>query len=152
MLIQTDAKRHAFSRVERPSTAGAALELTIDEYLQHIAERELRAGVEWAGADGGSAIVMDPVYRRDPRARELADVQSRTRIATSREELRRNRAIQDLYEPGSTFKIVTASAALEEQRLTPSTIDRCQRRRHPLRLARDRRDRPQLRRAVVRAT
>ena len=46
MLIQTDAKRHAFSRVERPSTTGATLELTIDEYLQHIAERELQAGVE----------------------------------------------------------------------------------------------------------
>ena len=40
----------------------------------------------------------------------------------AREELRRNRAIQDLYEPGSTFKIVTASAAFEERAATPSTI------------------------------
>ena len=46
----------------------------------------------------------------------------RTPIATSREELRRNRAMQDLYEPGSTFKIVTASAALEERAATPATI------------------------------
>src|SRR5207237_6161000 len=39
VLIQTDARRHAFSRTERPPTAGATVELTIDEYLQHIAER-----------------------------------------------------------------------------------------------------------------
>ena len=59
--IQTDARRHAmFSRVERPPTAGAGLELTIDEYLQHIAERELRVGVEENDAAGGTAIIMDP--------------------------------------------------------------------------------------------
>ena len=44
-LIQTDARRHAFSRVERPPTTGASVQLTIDEVLQWIAERELRAGV-----------------------------------------------------------------------------------------------------------
>ena len=48
ILVQTDARRHAFSRVERPPTAGASLELTIDQYLQYVAERELRAGVNRA--------------------------------------------------------------------------------------------------------
>ena len=43
--VHTDARRHAFSRFERPPTAGSSVELTIDEYLQHIAERELHAGV-----------------------------------------------------------------------------------------------------------
>src|SRR4029079_5215000 len=43
VLIQTDARRHAFSRFERPPTSGSSVELTIDEYLQHIAERELHA-------------------------------------------------------------------------------------------------------------
>ena len=60
VLIQTDAKRHAFSRIERPSTTGAALELTIDEYLQHVAERELQAGVAANHAAGGTALIMDP--------------------------------------------------------------------------------------------
>jgi cell division protein FtsI/penicillin-binding protein 2 len=44
ILIHTDARRHAFSRFERPPTSGSSVELTIDQYLQHIAERELRAG------------------------------------------------------------------------------------------------------------
>ena len=49
-----------FSRFERPPTAGSTIELTIDEYLQHIAERELHAGVVENRAAGGTAIVMDP--------------------------------------------------------------------------------------------
>jgi cell division protein FtsI (penicillin-binding protein 3) len=118
VLIQTDAKRHAFSRVERPSTTGAALELTIDQYLQHIAERELRAGVEFAGAEGGSAIVMDPASG-EILALASYPTFNPNAYRNFREEARRNRAIQDLYEPGSTFKIVTASAALEQKLLRP---------------------------------
>ena len=60
ILVQTDARRHAFSRIERPPTTGASLELTIDQYLQCVAERELRAGVESSGASAGSAVIMDP--------------------------------------------------------------------------------------------
>src|SRR5439155_15313540 len=45
VLVQTDARRHAFNRVEIPPTAGSSIELTIDEYLQHIAERELHVGI-----------------------------------------------------------------------------------------------------------
>jgi cell division protein FtsI/penicillin-binding protein 2 len=120
VLVQTDAHRKAFSRVERPPTAGSSIELTVDEYLQYVAERELKAGVEWAGAAGGSAVVVDPHTGEilalanyptfNPNAfREFSDLQ------------RRNRAVQDIYEPGSTFKIVTAGAALEEKLLTPET-------------------------------
>jgi cell division protein FtsI (penicillin-binding protein 3) len=120
VLIQTDARRHAFSRTEKLPTAGASLELTIDQYLQHIAERELRAGVEWAGAAGGSAVVMDPM---SGEILALANYPTFNPNAYREyhAEQRRNRAIQDLYEPGSTFKIVTASAALEGKLFTPET-------------------------------
>ncbi len=60
ILVQTDARRHAFSRFERPPTSGSTVELTIDEYLQHIVERELHEGVVENRALGGSAIVMNP--------------------------------------------------------------------------------------------
>ena len=58
--MQTDANRHAFGRIEQPPTAGDSLELTIDGQLQHVVERELAIGVRENGADGGSALVMDP--------------------------------------------------------------------------------------------
>jgi cell division protein FtsI (penicillin-binding protein 3) len=122
VLIQTDAKRHAVSsRVERPATAGAAIELTIDQYLQHIAERELRIGVDENHAAGGSAIVMDP---NTGEILALANWPTFNPNAFARadEDARRNRAIQTLYEPGSTFKIVTASAALEQGAIHPDTL------------------------------
>ena len=121
VLVQTDARRTAFSRVERPPTAGASLELTIDEYLQHVAERELRAGVQSSGASGGSVIIMDPSTGEILALANAPDFNPNA-YRDAREELRRNRAIQDLYEPGSTFKIVTASAAFEERAATPATI------------------------------
>jgi cell division protein FtsI (penicillin-binding protein 3) len=118
VLIQTDARRHAFSRIERPPTTGATIELTIDQYLQHVAERELRAGVEENRAAGGAAVVMDP---RTGEILALANWPSFNPNAyrDSQPEAQRNRAVQDLYEPGSTFKIVTASAAFEEKVIDP---------------------------------
>jgi cell division protein FtsI (penicillin-binding protein 3) len=114
ILIHTDARRHAFSRFERPPTSGSSVELTIDQYLQHIAERELRAGVLENHAAGGSAIVLDPRTGEIlAMANEPTFNPNAYRDAEDAE--RRNRAVQDLYEPGSTFKIVTASAAVEEK-------------------------------------
>jgi cell division protein FtsI (penicillin-binding protein 3) len=114
LLIQTDARQHAiFSRIDRPATAGATLELTIDQYLQHIAERELRAGVEENRAAGGTALIMEPESGEILALANWPTFNPNT-FARADERARRNRAIQDLYEPGSTFKVVTASAAFEE--------------------------------------
>ena len=118
VLIQTDARRQVFSRIERPPTAGATLELTIDRYLQHVAERELRTGVEENRAVSGSVVVMNP---RTGEILALANWPTFNPNAYRAfgPEAQRNRAVQDLYEPGSTFKIVTASAAFEERVVTP---------------------------------
>lgn len=120
VLVQTDAHRKAFSRVERPPTAGSSIELTVDEYLQYVAERELKAGVEWAGAAGGSAVVMDP-HTGEILALANYPTFNPNAFRAFSDNQRRNRAVQDIYEPGSTFKIVTAGAALEEKLLTPET-------------------------------
>jgi cell division protein FtsI (penicillin-binding protein 3) len=118
VLIQTDARRHAFSRLEKPPTTGDTLELSIDHYLQHVAERELRAGVEATDAQGGSAIVMDP-WSGEILAMANWPTFNPNAYRQARDDTRRNRAVQDLYEPGSTFKVVTASAALEEKVVRP---------------------------------
>ena len=121
LLYHTDARGRAFSRLERPPTTGATVELTIDEYLQHIAERELRAGIAENRAAGGTVVIMDP------RSGEILAVANEptfnpNAFSTAAPEHRRNRAVQDLYEPGSTFKVVTASAALEERVIRPHDV------------------------------
>jgi cell division protein FtsI/penicillin-binding protein 2 len=114
LLIQTDAKHHPFGRVERPPTSGSSIELTIDAYVQHIAERELHDGVVANHAAGGTAIVLDPKSGEIlAMANEPTFNPNVYRDASELE--RRNKAVQDLYEPGSTFKVVTASAAIEEK-------------------------------------
>ena len=125
MLVQKDARRQAISsREERPPTAGDSLELTIDEYLQHIAERELRTAVAENAAAGGTVVMLQPHSGEilamaswptfNPNDFNASDVLSR-----------RNRAIQDSYEPGSTFKVVTASGAIEEGLIDPDDAIDC---------------------------
>ena len=98
--------------------------LTIDSVVQFIAERALGRAVEQYHAAGGVAIVMDP---RDGRILAMASNPSfdPNSYRDFSPDERRNRAVQDQYEPGSTFKIVTASAGLEEGVVTPSQILDC---------------------------
>ena len=113
ILFQADSRGRAFSRLERPPTAGATLELTIDAQIQYVAERELERGVHEHGADAGCVVITDP-YTGDILAMANWPTFNPNLFADSEESARRNRCIQDIYEPGSTFKIVTAAAALEE--------------------------------------
>ncbi|HTM34783.1 MAG TPA: penicillin-binding protein [Vicinamibacterales bacterium] len=121
LLVQTDARGRAFSRLERQPTAGGTVELTIDSQLQYIAERELRAGVREHRADAGTAVILDP-NTGEILAMANWPTFNPNIYGESPENARRNRAIQDLYEPGSTFKIVTASAAIEEHLFNPADI------------------------------
>jgi cell division protein FtsI (penicillin-binding protein 3) len=123
VLIQTDARRRAFYRDERLPTAGSTVELTIDEYLQHIAERELHAGVLENRALGGSAVILNPATG-DILAMANEPTFNPNAYRDAEDNERRNRAVQDIYEPGSTYKIVTASAAIQEHVFKPDqTID-----------------------------
>ena len=104
---------------------GDDLSLTIDEVIQYISEKELDAMMSESRADSGSVIVIQPktgeilawVVRPDFNPNS---VQSYSPSAW------RNRVITDSYEPGSTFKIVTASAALEEKVVSPSEAIYCE--------------------------
>jgi cell division protein FtsI (penicillin-binding protein 3) len=115
VLVEVDAKRNVFTkRVKREPTTGVTVELTIDRVLQYIAERELRDAVDRHHAAGGTIIVMDPVTG-EILALANSPTYNPNAFNDSKEADRRNRGVQDLYEPGSTFKVVTASAAIEEQ-------------------------------------
>lgn len=119
--LQRDVRGQSVSRVERPPTTGASIELTIDQNIQRFAERELEAGVKSSGASTGSAVVMNPHTGEILALANYPGFNLNT-YREARPEARRNRAVQDYYEPGSTFKIVTASAAFEEKAISPEEL------------------------------
>jgi len=96
---------------------GYDLVLTIDEVIQYIAERELDKAFKTHNAKGASIVVMDPHTGAilALASRPTFDLNIRSNIS---KDLIRDRAITDMFEPGSVFKIVTASAALEEKKVT----------------------------------
>lgn len=102
---------------------GQEIVLTIDLVLQSILQEELRRGVEEAGAAWGAAIAMDPATGAILALANVPDYDP-NRPGAFPEAARRNYAITDQIEPGSTFKLVTAVAALESGRFAPTdTID-----------------------------
>lgn len=92
---------------------GYNLYLTIDEVIQYIAERELDRAVNEYQVSGGTVIVMDP-QNGDILALANRPDYNPNNFADYPQKLWRNRAISDGFEPGSTFKIITTAAALEE--------------------------------------
>ena len=109
------------THVQRAPVPGATLELTIDLEYQHIVEEALRAGVEASRAKAGTVVMMNP-YTGEVLALANYPTFNPNSAWSESEDLLRNRATQDVYEPGSTFKIVTASAAIEEHVVTPTDM------------------------------
>ena len=110
-------------RLVKEPSAGGDVRLTIDRYLQRLVEEKLRVEVEQHDATGGSIIVMDPhtgeilAMASLPgfRLSEL-DLQDE-----SQAELYRNRAVTDVYPPGSVMKTVTMAAAIDLGLVTPDS-------------------------------
>jgi cell division protein FtsI (penicillin-binding protein 3) len=91
---------------------GNSLVLSIDLSIQHIAQRELTAGVRQSGAAAGTAIVMESDTGRILAIANYPDFNC-NQYGKYPQERWRNRASQDQYEPGSTLKVVVAAAALD---------------------------------------
>ena len=115
----------AFETKQIPAINGNKVTLTVSQYMQYLTERALdRAFKQWK-AKGAVAVVLEAKTGRivaianrpsyDPNIYEKSVVESR-----------RNRAITDMYEPGSVFKIVAASAALNEKKVTSQTTFFCE--------------------------
>lgn len=108
-----------------PSTPGESLTLTVDELIQHVSERELDRIVKESGAIGGTVIVMDP-WSGEILSMAVRPEFDPNKVKSSRPDQWRNRAITDFYEPGSTFKIITAAAAIEEDLVGPDDLIDCE--------------------------
>jgi cell division protein FtsI (penicillin-binding protein 3) len=103
-----------------PAEPGTDLVLTIDQHLQYVTEQALHRAVRDHKAKAGSVVVMSP---RTGEVLAMANVPTfdPNRIAGSKPEARKNRAIADVFEPGSTNKTITAAAALQHGIVTPRT-------------------------------
>jgi len=123
----TDVLRHPYETVvSRKPEPGANLTLTIDPNLQYDAERELERAVKSSGAKTGSLVALDP---------HTGDVLAMANFPTfdpnllpgpgEPAEARSNLAITTPFEPGSVFKVITVSAALESTSLTPDSLINC---------------------------
>jgi len=104
----------------RPEQPGKDVFLTLDHRLQAQVEQVLRDTVRTSRAKAGTAIVLDPLTGA-VLAMATAPGFDLNRFGNASAERRRNRAVTDTYEPGSTFKLVTVSAALSEKLVTPLT-------------------------------
>ena len=126
LRVLTDVKRRGIdSQLDTPARAGTPVTLTIDERLQFKAEEELAAQVQKLHARSGSVVVMDP---HDGAILALASYPTfdpnvpPAPGSTSAD--RENHAVSVPFEPGSVFKVVTLTAALETTNLRPeSPID-----------------------------
>ena len=125
MFISVDARRQWFSDVETQPDPGDNLVLTIDKNIQYIAEKELEQAIHDTQAIAGTVIVENP---------HTGEILALANRPTFNPNLRKqitpaaltNRAVSYVYEPGSTFKLVTISAALEEKLTNPDEVFDCQ--------------------------
>jgi cell division protein FtsI (penicillin-binding protein 3) len=104
---------------EQPALNGDDISLTIDERIQLRTEAALRRGVEKANAIAGIAIVMNPRTGEILALANMPDFDPNDFFSASNDMLR-NRAITDAFEPGSTMKVLTAAIALEEKVFKPT--------------------------------
>ncbi len=123
MELEGDAFRRAIPfaqpHVVVAAKPGYSLVLTLDSYLQDETERVLRDTVAKWNARSGSAIVMDP-WTGEVLALANAPDYDVPDYARYSADSRRDRAVEDAYEPGSVFKLITAAAALDSGTVTPN--------------------------------
>src|SRR6266849_2195675 len=113
IIVMADARQRWFDGGEAQREAGANVVLTLDEKIQYIAERELAAAVAKTHATAATVMVMNP---NTGEILALANwPKFNPNVANEvTPEARMNRAVTALYEPGSTFKLITLAAAFDQ--------------------------------------
>lgn len=126
LFVEKDSSGNAYESFEIPSKPGQTIVLTIDQSLQYRAEQTLQAAVRQTRAKSGTAIVLDP---RTGEILALANAPTfdPNKVEATKLETRSNWALQNIYEPGSTFKIIPFSAAIEKGLVSPEDRIDCQR-------------------------
>jgi len=125
IIVMADARQRWFDGGEAQRERGVNVVLTLDEKIQYIAERELAAAIAKTHAMAGTVLVMNP---NSGEILALANWPKFNPNAAndSPAEARMNRAVAALYEPGSTFKLITLAAAFDQGVTRPDEIFDCE--------------------------
>ena len=125
LFIEKDANGKAYESYEIAAKPGQTVVLTIDQSIQYLAEQALQGAVQRSHAKSGTVIVLDP-RSGDILALANAPTFDPNKVAEAKPETRSNWALQNIYEPGSTFKVVAFSAAIERKLAKPEDHIDCQ--------------------------
>lgn len=125
LLLERDSRGQAYESFLVASKPGQSIILTLDQMVQYRAEQALAETVSRTHAKSGTAIVLDP-HTGEILALANAPSFDPNNPGTARPEARANGALGNIYEPGSTFKIVAYSAALERGLVKPDDKIDCQ--------------------------
>jgi cell division protein FtsI (penicillin-binding protein 3) len=125
MMVMSDGKRRWYDRSEAAADPGASVTLTVDETIQFIAEKELERGMEETRSLRGSVVIQDP---NTGELLALANFPpfDPNDAGNYSDDVRMNRAVTAAYEPGSTFKVITMTAAIENGVTDPDDMVDCQ--------------------------
>lgn len=125
IVAMADAKQRWFDGGEAQRERGASVVLTLDEKIQYIAERELAAAIAKTHAAAGTVIVMNP---NNGEVLALANwpTFNPNKASDAPSETWMNRAVSAIYEPGSTFKLITLAAALDQGITSPGEVFDCE--------------------------
>lgn len=125
LFIERDSEGNSYESSEIPGAPGQTIILTLDHSIQYRAEQALLAAVTKSRAKSGTAIVLDP---RSGEILALANAPTfdPNKPGEAKPEARSNWALQNIYEPGSTFKIIPFSAAIEKGLAKPDDRIDCQ--------------------------
>ncbi len=115
----------------RQSLDGCEVIMTIDKQVQYVVEKELKKAVQACSAKGGMAVVMNP-KTGEILAMAVQPSFDPNRFSSAPPQVRKNRTLTDTFEPGSTFKVFTLAAALEEQVASPKEMFFCENGAYPV--------------------
>jgi len=125
IVVMADARQRWFDGSEAQRERGANVTLTLDEKIQYIAQRELAAAIATTRAQAGTVVVMNPNNGEILALANWPDFNPNTATASA-PEARLNRSVSVAYEPGSTFKLITLAAALDQNAIKPDDIFDCE--------------------------
>jgi cell division protein FtsI/penicillin-binding protein 2 len=125
LYLERDSEGKSYESLEIPSKPGQTIVLTIDQSIQYRTEQALTTAVKQSRAKSGTAIVLEP-HTGEILALANAPTFNPNNPGAAPPQVRSNWALQGMYEPGSTFKIVAYSAAIERGLVKPEDHIDCQ--------------------------